>query len=82
MSWSFDAVKKGNPYAYVLKRYAGTVVRDDYTYGSDQSIVVAFENDVQLAKRAQLRKPTRASLAPGSTQPRSNAGHARRLTHA
>ncbi|SHO77017.1 Similar to S.cerevisiae protein VID27 (Cytoplasmic protein of unknown function) [Malassezia sympodialis ATCC 42132] len=82
VSWSFDSVKKGNPYAYVLKRYAGTVVRDDYTYGSDQSIVVAFENDVQLAKRAQLRKPTRASLAPGSTQPRSSAGHARRLTHA
>ncbi|KAI3628324.1 VID27 [Malassezia furfur] len=51
VSWSFSAVKKGNPYAYVLKRYQGTVVRDEYTYGSDQSIV--------------LHKPTRASLAPG-----------------
>ncbi|WFC99797.1 tRNA (guanine(9)-N(1))-methyltransferase [Malassezia yamatoensis] len=66
VSWSFSAVKKGNPYAYVLKRYQGTVVRDEYTYGSDQSIVVAFENDVQLAHRAQLHKPTRASLAPNS----------------
>lgn len=82
VSWSFEAVKKGNPFAYVLKRYGGTVVRDDYTYGSDQSIVVAFEDDVQLAKRAQLKKPTRASLAPGSTQPRSSAGKLRRLTQA
>lgn len=82
VSWSFDAVKKGNPYAYVLKRYGGTVVRDDYTYGSDQSIVVAFENDVQLAKRAQLRKPTRASLAPSawSSAPRSSDVRARRKT--
>ena len=82
VSWSFEAVKKGNPYAYVLKRYGGTVVRDDYTYGSDQSIVVAFEDDVQLAKRAQLRKPTRASLAPGTVQARSSTGKPRRLTKA
>lgn len=81
VSWSFDAVKKGNPYAYVLKRYGGTVVRDDYTYGSDQSIVVAFENDVQLAKRAQLRKPTRASLAPTASQP-AGRSHRRRQTQA
>ena len=82
VSWSFEAVKHGNPYAYVLKRYGGTVVRDDYTYGSDQSIVVAFEDDVQLAKRAQLRKPTRASLAPAATQPRTSAGRLRRQTQA
>lgn len=80
VSWSFSAVKKGNPYAYVLKRYQGTVVRDEYTYGSDQSIVVAFENDVQLAHRAQLHQPTRASLAPGSA-PRPSASRApRRIT--
>lgn len=80
VSWSFNAVKKGNPYAYVLKRYQGTVVRDEHTYGSDQSIVVAFENDVQLAHRAQLHKPTRASLAPESFQAPGTSG-SRRLTH-
>ncbi|WFD30755.1 tRNA (guanine(9)-N(1))-methyltransferase [Malassezia sp. CBS 17886] len=81
VSWSFDAVKKGNPYAYVLKRYNGVVVRDEHMYGSDQSIVVAFENDVQLAQRAQLRKPTRASLAPGPPEGRASVSRGpRRVT--
>lgn len=80
VSWSFNQVKKGNPYAYVLKRYQGTVVRDEHTYGSDQSIVVAFENDVQLARRAQLHKPTRASLAPHAA-PRSSQGRAPRNSY-
>lgn len=79
VSWQFEAVKKGNPHAYVLKRFDGVVVRDEHTYGSDQSIVVAFENDVQLAQRAQLRKPTRASLAPAPTE--RSAGARRRATH-
>jgi len=82
VSWSFEQVKKGNPYAYVLKRYGGTVVRDEHTYGSDQSIVVAFEDDVQLARRAQLRKPTRASLAPASAPRTSSGSRVRRVTHA
>ena len=77
VSWSFEAVKKGNPHAYVLKRYDGTVVRDEHTYGSDQSIVVAFENDVQLARRAQLKKPTRASLAPSHIPERRSTSGAR-----
>ncbi|WFD06303.1 tRNA (guanine(9)-N(1))-methyltransferase [Malassezia vespertilionis] len=82
VSWSFEQVKGGNPFAYVLKRFEGTVVRDDYTYGSDQSIVVAFENDVQLAHRTQLRKPTRASLAPGTIQSPSAGKTTRRQTRA
>ena len=81
VSWAFESVKKGNPHAYVLKRFDGVVVRDEHTYGSDQSIVVAFENDVQLAQRAQLRKPTRASLAPSGASP-SSARNVRRATRA
>lgn len=65
VSWSFSQVKKGNTAAYVLKRYGGEIIQDEHTYGSDQAIVVAFENDVQLASRSQLQKPTRKSLAPG-----------------
>ncbi|EPQ28398.1 uncharacterized protein PFL1_04225 [Pseudozyma flocculosa PF-1] len=65
VSWSFEQVKRGNLSAYVLKRYDGPIIQDEHTYGSDQAIVVAFENDVQLAKRSQLLKPTRKSLAPG-----------------
>ncbi|KAN0061049.1 Vacuolar import and degradation protein 27 [Thecaphora frezii] len=65
VSWSFSQVKKGNTASYVLKRYSGEIIQDEHTYGSDQAIVVAFENDVQLANRSQLLKPTRKSLAPG-----------------
>ncbi|PWZ03326.1 putative VID27-involved in vacuole import and degradation [Testicularia cyperi] len=64
VSWSFKDVKKGNYGSYVLKRYGGEVISDEHTYGSDQAIVVAFEHDVQMAKRSQLLKPTRKSLAP------------------
>lgn len=64
VSWSFKEVKKGNLGSYVLKRYGGEIIQDEHTYGSDQAIVVAFEHDVQMAKRSQLLKPTRKSLAP------------------
>lgn len=64
VSWSFKDVKKGNLGSYVLKRYGGEVISDEHAYGSDQAIVVAFEHDVQMAKRSQLLKPTRKSLAP------------------
>ncbi|PWN53039.1 putative VID27-involved in vacuole import and degradation [Violaceomyces palustris] len=64
VSWSFSAVKRGNTSSYVLKRYGGSIIQDEHTYGSDQSIVVAFENDVQLANRSQLQKPSRQSLQP------------------
>ncbi|SPO22358.1 probable VID27 - involved in Vacuole import and degradation [Ustilago trichophora] len=64
VSWSFKEVKKGNLGSYVLKRYGGAIIQDEHTYGSDQAIVVAFEHDVQMAKRSQLLKPTRKSLAP------------------
>lgn len=64
VSWSFKEVKKGNLGSYVLKRYGGEIIKDEHTYGSDQAIVVAFEHDVQMAKRSQLLKPSRKSLAP------------------
>ncbi|SNX82709.1 probable VID27 - involved in Vacuole import and degradation [Melanopsichium pennsylvanicum] len=64
VSWSFREVKKGNLGSYLLKRYGGEIIQDEHTYGSDQAIVVAFEHDVQMAKRSQLLKPTRKSLAP------------------
>ncbi|SPC60696.1 probable VID27 - involved in Vacuole import and degradation [Ustilago sp. UG-2017b] len=64
VSWSFNEVKKGNLGSYVLKRYGGDIIQDEHAYGSDQAIVVAFEHDVQMAKRSQLLKPSRKSLAP------------------
>ncbi|KAF6767318.1 Vacuolar import/degradation, Vid27-related [Kalmanozyma brasiliensis GHG001] len=64
VSWSFKDVLKNKLGSYVLKRYGGEVISDEHAYGSDQAIVVAFEHDVQMAKRSQLLKPTRKSLAP------------------
>ena len=64
VSWSFKDVKQDKLSSYVLKRYGGEVISDEHAYGSDQAIVVAFEHDVQMAKRSQLLKPTRKSLAP------------------
>lgn len=73
VSWSFNDVKKGKLNSYVLKRYGSVVIGDQHTYGSDQSIVVAFEQDVQMAKRSQLVKPTRKSLAPAALGRKSGA---------
>jgi hypothetical protein len=64
VSWAFKKVRNGELGSYVLKRYGGEIIQDEHTYGSDQAIVVAFEHDVQMAKRSQLLKPTRKSLAP------------------
>lgn len=62
IAWSFEAVKRGKTHDYQIRRYADTVVQDEYGYNS-RNIVVALPHDVALAKKQTLKKPTRASLA-------------------
>lgn len=62
IAWSFESVKRGKTHDYQIRRYADTVVQDEYGYNS-RNIVVALPHDVALAKKQTLKKPTRASLA-------------------
>lgn len=62
IAWSFESAKRGKTHDYQIRRYADTVVQDEYGYNS-RNIVVALPHDVALAKKQTLKKPTRASLA-------------------
>ena len=70
VNWSFEAVKKGKLGEYQIRRYADTIVQDEYGYNS-RNIIVALPHDVTTAKRAQLKKPTRVSLSNTPKKSRS-----------
>jgi hypothetical protein len=54
--------KRKDPYS--IKRYSEDVKADNFRFGSDKGIVVALPNEVDLVRRAQLKRPTRESIAP------------------
>ncbi len=70
VNWSFEAVKRGKLGEYQIRRYADRVVQDEYGYNS-RNIIVALPDDVTLAKRTALKKPTRISLSNTPRKSRS-----------
>ncbi|KAI0661002.1 VID27 cytoplasmic protein [Cubamyces menziesii] len=53
-------------------RYDQYVVQDNFKFGDDKEIIVALQNDVLAINKKNLRRPTRASLAPGGGRTRSS----------
>jgi len=48
VTWNFRKVKQGHADAYSVRRYADTVVADDFAFNDDGKIVVALPDDVTL----------------------------------
>ncbi|KAK0552758.1 Vacuolar import and degradation protein 27 [Tilletia horrida] len=69
ISWDFNQVKRGILGEYKVRRLADRIVQDAFAHDRDNSIIVAMENDVQMAKRTALKRPTRQSL---TTTPRKS----------
>jgi len=73
VAWDFNKVKKGQLDKYHIKKYEDRVVQDNFKFGDDKEIIVALQNNVLALNKKQLKRPTRASLAPGQLAPsRSN----------
>ncbi|WVQ82121.1 hypothetical protein IAT38_004249 [Cryptococcus sp. DSM 104549] len=62
--WNFRRLKQGRYDDYQIKQYDSRVVADNFKFGADKNIIVALENNVLMANKKDLAKPTRSSLAP------------------
>jgi len=69
VAWDFNKVKKGYLDKYHIKKYEDRVVQDNFKFGDDKEIIVALQNNVLALNKRQLKRPTRASLAPGHSIP-------------
>ncbi|PIL37131.1 hypothetical protein GSI_00823 [Ganoderma sinense ZZ0214-1] len=72
VAWDFAKVKKGQLDKYEIKKYDQLVVQDNFKFGDDKEIIVALQNDVLAINKKNLKRPTRASLAPGPSRSRSS----------
>jgi hypothetical protein len=62
VSWNFRRVKQGRLFDYQLKRYADTVVADDFRFGQDRAMIVALPQHVTMMTKKSLSCPTARSL--------------------
>lgn len=72
VSWPMEKVKHGRTDVYTLRKLADTVVEDNFAFGSSNNIIVAMPQDLQMHRKANLRKPTRTSLLEQPTRSRSS----------
>lgn len=63
IGWNLKKVLRGAKAPYTIKRYSDEVKADDFKFGSDQNVIVALPNEVNMVGKTQLKKPTRESIA-------------------
>ncbi|KAE8263010.1 hypothetical protein A4X09_0g7338 [Tilletia walkeri] len=72
ISWDFNQVKRGILGEFKIRKLADRIVQDAFAHGTDSNIIVAMENDVQMANREALKRPTRQSLTSTPGRSRSS----------
>lgn len=63
IDWNLKKVLRGAKAPYTIKRYTDEVRADDFKFGSDQNVIVALPNEVNMVGKKQLKRPTRESIA-------------------
>jgi hypothetical protein len=63
IDWNLKKVLRGAKAPYTIKRYTDEVKADDFKFGSDQNVIVALPNEVNMVGKKQLKRPTRESIA-------------------
>lgn len=63
IDWNLKKVLRGAKAPYTIKRYSDEVKADDFKFGSDQNVIVALPNEVNMVGKTQLKRPTRESIA-------------------
>ncbi|KAI5467061.1 VID27 cytoplasmic protein-domain-containing protein [Mariannaea sp. PMI_226] len=62
IEWNLKRILKGMKTPYKIKRYEEEVKADDFKFGSDNNVIVALPNEVNMVAKQSLRKPTRESI--------------------
>ncbi len=63
VDWNMRKVLRGAKAPYIIKRYTEDVKADDFKFGSDQNVIVALPNEVNMVGKQALKRPTRESIA-------------------
>jgi len=71
VTWNLKRVLAGKRDPYQIKRYQEVVKADNFRFGSDKSVVVAFANEVDMVRKQTFSKPTRESISAPVRQLRS-----------
>ncbi|KAH6638704.1 VID27 cytoplasmic protein-domain-containing protein [Truncatella angustata] len=77
IDWNLRKVLRGAKAPYTIKRYSDEVKADDFKFGTDQNVIVALPNEVNMVGKTQLKRPTRESIAGFGARlstPRKNSG--------
>ncbi|KAI0097567.1 VID27 cytoplasmic protein [Nemania sp. FL0031] len=76
IDWNLKKVLRGAKAPYIIKRYTENVKADDFKFGSDQNVIVALPNEVNMIGKNKLSRPTRESIAGdfGLGTPRRSSG--------
>ncbi|RYP70282.1 hypothetical protein DL769_005027 [Monosporascus sp. CRB-8-3] len=63
VDWNLKKVLRGAKAPYIIKRYTEDVKADDFKFGTDQNVIVALPNEVNMVGKQALKRPTRESIA-------------------
>ena len=63
VDWNLKKVIRGTKAPYIIKRYSEDVKADDFKFGSDQNVIVALPNEVNMVGKNKMSRPTRESIA-------------------
>ncbi|KAI0973543.1 VID27 cytoplasmic protein [Xylaria arbuscula] len=63
VDWNLKKVVRGAKAPYIIKRYTEDVKADDFKFGSDQNVIVALPNEVNMIGKNKMSRPTRESIA-------------------
>ncbi|KAI1358441.1 VID27 cytoplasmic protein [Xylaria arbuscula] len=63
IDWNLKKVIRGAKAPYIIKRYSEDVKADDFKFGSDQNVIVALPNEVNMVEKNKMSRPTRESIA-------------------
>ncbi|KAI1082498.1 VID27 cytoplasmic protein [Whalleya microplaca] len=63
VDWNLKKIIRGAKAPYIIKRYTEDVKADDFKFGSDQNVIVALPNEVNMVGKNNLKRPTRESIA-------------------
>ncbi|KAI0018871.1 VID27 cytoplasmic protein [Xylariomycetidae sp. FL0641] len=75
IDWNLKKVVRGAKAPYIIKRYTEDVKADDFKFNSDQNVIVALPNEVNMVGKNKLQRPTRESIAgPLLSTPRRKSG--------
>ncbi|RYP53096.1 hypothetical protein DL768_001873 [Monosporascus sp. mg162] len=63
VDWNLKKVLRGAKAPYIIKRYTEDVKADDFKFGTDENVIVALPNEVNMVGKQALKRPTRESIA-------------------